>query len=307
MRRKLLIWDLGRREYGQILQLQTALVNSHAKIKAERLNPSVGLGNQTLRSLKDVATNELEMEEEVFDQKTWETVAGKDVLLLVEHEPPVYTMGKRDREADFLLDPHRIREQGTQIFKTRRGGAVTWHGPGQLVGYPVVDLRRFGRSVRWFVSSLQQVLIQTLSHFGIPAHTSPTHVGVWTGSRSSSTPLPDLSSAIPHPVHEQSSSEDILQNPMTSSSDADKRERKLAAIGLTVSHWITMHGFALNVCNDLRPYDLILPCGIDDKDLGVSTMARELHRPITVDEVKPVLLHAFSQAFDVDMLPVHSQ
>jgi len=175
-------------------------------------------------------------------------------LLLVEHNPPVYTTGRKDSDHDLLITEKEIESKGAQLIKTNRGGKVTWHGPGQLVVYPILDLADFNKNVTWYVSSLQQVVIETLTGFGIQAHTT-ADVGVWV-----------------------------------------EKERKIASVGVSLSRWVTMHGFALNVNNDLSWYKHIIPCGLPDKQ--VTSMSQELQRNVTVDSVIPILLASFSKVFN---------
>lgn len=202
-----------------------------------------------------------------------------NMLLLLEHDPPVYTMGRRDSWSDVLK-----RDNQTQVVQTTRGGAgktmsgkterlcaVTWHGPGQLVGYPILDLACFKKSILWYVTSLQEVLVRTLSQMGLQSGTT-SDVGVWVGG-----------------------------------------DKKIAAIGISASRWVTMHGkddskpwsdthlpgFSLNVCNDLSPFESIIPCGLKDK--YVTSLTQELQRSVQVDEVIPPLIASFGRVFGADM------
>jgi len=183
---------------------------------------------------------------------------GKDVLLLVEHDPPIYTLGRKDTHHDILVDEDELRKRNVQILKTTRGGAVTWHGPGQLVGYPILDLSRYRKDVRWYVHSIEDVLVRTLDKAGISASTT-SDVGVW-----------------------------IQEN------------RKVAAIGISISRWVTMHGFALNVNNDLSFYDAIVPCGLKEKT--VTSISNELKKKITIPQVIPWVLDSFATVFGANLI-----
>lgn len=154
-----------------------------------------------------------------------------DVLLLVEHEP-VITLGRTTRPSSMPLTPEAIMRQGVGVHEVERGGDVTWHGPGQLVGYPIVDLRRLREDLHWYLRSLEDGLIDALESLGIPADRNPGQTGVWTAGR------------------------------------------KIASMGVHVKRWVTLHGFALNVVNDLSGFDLIVPCGIHQ--VVMTSVAAEL-------------------------------
>ena len=142
-----------------------------------------------------------------------------DLLLLVEHEPTV-TLGRGTRAQSLPLPPEEIRRRGLTVTEIERGGDVTWHGPGQLVGYPILDLTRHRPDLHWYLRQVEETLIRGLARLEIPAERNPGLTGVWTGGR------------------------------------------KIASIGIHVRRWVTTHGFALNVVNDLSGFDLIVPCGI---------------------------------------------
>jgi len=146
---------------------------------------------------------------------------SQDVLLLVEH-PPVVTLGRSAKEQHLLASPELLRARGVELFEVERGGDVTFHGPGQLVGYPIVDLKRHKRDLHWYLRQVEETLILALATFGIAAGRNPGYTGVWTA-------------------------------------DA---QRKLASIGVHARDWVTWHGFALNVTTELSYFDLIVPCGI---------------------------------------------
>lgn len=181
---------------------------------------------------------------------------GAETFLLLEHEP-VFTLGRNACAADVLFTPEKRRELKIDLVETDRGGKVTYHGPGQLVGYPVVNLDPDRRDVRRYVRDLEQVLIDTLADFGITASRSTARErmsSVWVGND------------------------------------------KIAAIGVHISRWITTHGFALNVTEEPLPFFRgIVPCGITDG--GVTSMERVLGRSVEPREVAPRLLSHFSDAF----------
>jgi lipoyl(octanoyl) transferase len=165
-------------------------------------------------------------------------IAGRsahDTLLLLEH-PPVVTLGRGTHDSSLPVAPDLLRRRGIEVFEIERGGDVTYHGPGQLVGYPIFDLTGEGmrRDLHWFLRQLEAALIEALASFGIPGERREGYTGVWTAGAS----------------------------------------RKIASIGIHVRQWVTWHGFALNVTTDLSPFDLIVPCGIPD--VVMTSMAREI-------------------------------
>ena len=171
-----------------------------------------------------------------------------DTLILVEHDP-VYTLGKNANE-DHLL---QSRDESVDVFNIERGGDITFHGPGQLVGYPILDLSNYKKSVSWYMRTLEQVLIDTLIEFKIIAQRNDGLTGVWVG------------------------------------------DEKIAALGVRISRWVTMHGFALNVNPDLSFYDGIIPCGIFDH--GVTSMEQLLVETQNNDNVKNMVIEKFNKYF----------
>ena len=172
----------------------------------------------------------------------------EDTLILVEHDP-VYTLGK-NADKDHLL---QSRDESVDVFNIERGGDITFHGPGQLVGYPILDLSNYKKSVSWYMRTLEQVLIDTLIEFKIIAQRNDGLTGVWVG------------------------------------------DEKIAALGVRISRWVTMHGFALNVNPDLSFYDGIIPCGIFDH--GVTSMEQLLGKTQNNDNVKNVVIKKFNKYF----------
>ena len=172
----------------------------------------------------------------------------EDTLILVEHDP-VYTLGKNANE-DHLL---QSRDESVDVFNIERGGDITFHGPGQLVGYPILDLSNYKKSVSWYMRTLEQVMIDTLIEFKITAHRNDGLTGVWVG------------------------------------------DEKIAALGVRISRWVTMHGFALNVNPDLSFYDGIIPCGIFDH--GVTSMEQLLGETQNSDNVKNMVIEKFNKYF----------
>jgi lipoyl(octanoyl) transferase len=183
-------------------------------------------------------------------------------LLFVEH-PPVYTLGKTGHEENVLLDESELQERGILFVKTNRGGDITFHGPEQIVGYPILDLEKFGTDIGKYLRNLEEIIIRTLAEYGILAERSSGETGVW------------------------------LEPGVVG------RERKIAAFGVRCSRWITMHGFAFNVNTDLHYFDGIIPCGIKNKQ--VTSLARELGRHIDLGEVKEKLKTHFEEVFEAEL------
>ena len=171
-----------------------------------------------------------------------------ETILLVEH-PPVLTLGAAFHAENLLLSEEEYRERGIDVVRTDRGGDVTYHGPGQIVAYPLVDLSRRGKDLHRYLRALEEAVIGTVSEFGLVGERNAVNTGVWIGNR------------------------------------------KTCAMGIKVRRWVTMHGLALNVSTDLAPYRTIVPCGIRG-DYGVTSMANELGRAVTTEEVKPRLVAA---------------
>jgi lipoyl(octanoyl) transferase len=207
-----ILWvdDLGRRRYGEVLDLQR-------QIAAERI----------------AGTRE-------------------DTLLLVEHEP-VITLGRSSKVAHLLADAPLLKSRRVELFEIERGGDVTFHGPGQLVGYPIIDLSQHKQDLHWYLRQLEQVLIDALATFGIDGTRVDKYTGVWVG------------------------------------------DRKIASIGVHARSWVTWHGFALNVSTDLSYFDLIVPCGIPE--VTMTSIERELGRPVEVSAVAEVVERAFAERF----------
>ena len=177
-------------------------------------------------------------------------IAGniKDTLILVEHEP-VYTLGK-NANRDYLLQG---RDKSVEVYNTERGGEVTFHGPGQLVGYPILDLRNYKKSVSWYMRTLEELTIRVLKEFDIKGSRIKGLTGVWVGNK------------------------------------------KIAAQGVRISRWVTMHGFSINVCPQLSYYDGIIPCGIFDYD--VTSMEECLNKKLSIKKIKNSVSEIFLELF----------
>jgi len=181
-----------------------------------------------------------------------------DTLLLLEH-PPVITLGvkTRGKQVNIVASPEVLAAEGVSVFETGRGGDITYHGPGQLVGYPILDLRPDRCDVHRYVRDIEEALIIALREFDIEGGRLAGRTGVWVGP--------------------------------------DGREEKVAAIGVRISRWITSHGFALNVGTNLEHFQLIVPCGIADR--GVTSIERLLGRAVPMNDVEDAVVRAFGRVF----------
>ena len=195
-------------------------------------------------------------------------IAGQvadDVLLLVEH-PPVVTLGRGTKPGHLVASEGQLRDRGVELFEVERGGDVTFHGPGQLVGYPIIDLKQHRRDLHWYLRQVEESIIQAMSPCGLPCFRDPGFTGVWTRGIQPNT---------------------------------ETRKRKIASIGVHARDWVTWHGFALNVTTDLTYFDLIVPCGISD--VTMTTVERELGGAFPGnDVVTESMVGAFASAFDLE-------
>ena len=186
-----------------------------------------------------------------------------DVLLLCEH-PHVITLGRNGRSEHLRASDHLLRQMGVEFCPSDRGGDITYHGPGQLVGYPILHLAEIRRDVVWYVRQLEEAMIRATADLGVRAGRQPGKTGVWVE-------LPGAG------------------------------EEKLAAIGVHISRWVTSHGFAYNVATDLRYFDLIVPCGIPDK--RPTSLERLLGRSVNITEVAPRIVQRVGEVFGLEMRP----
>jgi lipoate-protein ligase B len=185
-----------------------------------------------------------------------------DVLLLCEH-PHVITLGRNGKRDHLRASSPVLGQMHVEFHPSDRGGDITYHGPGQLVGYPILDLAEHRRDVRWYVEQLEEVMLGATAEFGINGKRSEGKHGVWV--------------------------------------DVVTGEEKLAALGVHLSRWITSHGFAYNVSTDLRFFDLIVPCGIPDK--RATSLERLLSREVSMEEIRPGLISHFGKVFERTMIP----
>jgi len=181
-------------------------------------------------------------------------------LIFCEH-PHVYTLGNSGNNSNLLISDEMLKRINATYYKTNRGGDITYHGPGQIVGYPIFDLQKINLGIKKYIYNIEEVIIQTLAEYQIKAERLEGATGVWLDAHDT------------------------------------QKARKICAIGVRVSRWISMHGFAFNINTDLNYFNYINPCGFKDK--GVTSLQKELKQPIPIDEVTTKLLNHFSQLFNI--------
>jgi lipoyl(octanoyl) transferase len=231
-----------------------------------------------------------------------------DALLLLEHTP-VITLGRNAKHKNIVASPELLKQRGVEVFDCDRGGDVTFHGPGQLVAYPIFDLRGFPSSQASrktlgaveYVRRLEEVLIRICAEYGIPAKRIPGLTGVWTEFLTVSSRAEPRDSLADRSAESRACPERAqrVEEDLVSSAEA-----KIAAIGVHISRGVTSHGFALNVNTDLTYFNLIIPCGITSKP--VTSMQRELGRPLALDKIAEVAARNFGSVFNSQILWVES-
>jgi len=225
--------DLGLIEYQQAWDYQTGLFNSILEVKSSNRTAS-------------------EVNQRVTD----------NYLLFCEH-PHVYTLGKSGNEENLLIKKEELSAIGATYHHINRGGDITYHGPGQLVGYPILDLENFFTDIHQYMRLLEEAVIQTLAEFNLSSGRIKGLTGVWL---------------------------DV---------DDSKKARKICALGVKTSRWVTLHGFALNINTDLSYFDKMIPCGINDK--AVTSMQKELKHVVDTNEVKSILKEKLADLFKLEL------
>ena len=196
------------------------------------------------------------------NRKENKTVATKNHLIFCEH-PHVYTLGKSGDEKNLLVNEDYLKSRGATFHKINRGGDITYHGPGQIVGYPILDLDNFFTDIHKYLRFLEEAVILTLKEYGLETERSPGETGVWF----------DIGTT---------------------------RARKICALGVKSSRWVTMHGFAFNVNSDLSYFGNIIPCGITDK--SVTSLQKELGKEVNMNEVKNKLKAHLIELFEIEII-----
>jgi lipoyl(octanoyl) transferase len=201
------------------------------------------------------------VESKLFNHRLEPNQTKQDIdnHLIMCYHPPVYTIGKSGKPQHLLINEKERLANKISFYHTNRGGDITFHGPGQIVVYPIFDLEQFKPDVHWYMRSLEEVVIRTLADYGITAERFPSYTGVW------------IEPGIPF------------------------KERKICAMGVKLSRWVTMHGIALNVNTDLSYFNNIIPCGIEDK--SVTSIQKELGKDINIIEVETKLVKYFEEVF----------
>ncbi|WP_295180360.1 lipoyl(octanoyl) transferase LipB [uncultured Christiangramia sp.] len=232
------------------------------------MNKEVEVRNLGSKDYKETWDYQEQLFKDTLDQKIRnrrqnENIATQNYLLFVEH-PHVYTLGKSGDHTNLLLSEEQLQKKNASFYKINRGGDITYHGPGQIVGYPILDLDNFFTDIHKYLRLLEEMVILTLSEYGIKTERSPGETGVWLDV---GTPF----------------------------------ARKICAMGVRASRWVTMHGFALNVNADLGYFDHIIPCGIKDK--AVTSLNVELgQKEVDMAEVQQKLMKHFSQLFEAELV-----
>ncbi|QXP72705.1 lipoyl(octanoyl) transferase LipB [Tenacibaculum sp. AHE15PA] len=229
MNKKIRVSDLGQKDYKDTWDYQAQLLDEIVSLKRQKRNNVDGI----------ITPNH---------------------FLLVEH-PHVYTLGKSGDMSNLLLNEEGLKEKNATFYKINRGGDITYHGPGQIVGYPIIDLENFFTDIHKYLRLLEEAIILTIAEYGLKGERSEGETGVWLGV---GTPF----------------------------------ARKICAMGIRASRWVTMHGFALNVNVNLGYFDNIIPCGIRGK--AVTSMEVELGKKISEEEVKEKILKHFKTLFEVE-------
>ena len=206
----------------------------------------------------------LELQREVARRRITGEI-DEDVLLLVEH-PPVVTLGRTAKGANLIASPELLASRGVELFEVERGGDITFHGPGQLVGYPIIDLKRHRKDLHWYLRQVEGALIDAIAELGLTGQRVERYTGVWVG--------------------------------FEGTGNGTAGPRKIASIGVHARDWVTWHGFALNVNTDLRYFDLIVPCGISD--VTMTSVARELDAAaVDMRAVADAVVRAFGRTFEL--------
>lgn len=232
MMQQVVFRDLSVMEYGEAWQYQEILLKEATEIKSLAV-------------------------------KNGEEAKTTHHLLFCEH-PPVYTLGKSGKEEHILISKDELVKRNIGYYPTNRGGDITFHGPGQIVGYPIIDLEKYYKDIGKYLRSLEQVIILTLDYYGLKGERSVGETGVWLD--------PDIKI----------------------------KARKICAMGVRCSRWVTMHGFALNVNTELSYFTSIVPCGIPDKQ--VTSLQKELGKEVDIEEVKNLIKENFEKVFECNLI-----
>jgi len=244
MKQKVIFKDLGMLDYKSAWDYQEALLARNVRIKSGAVSQKSG-----------AAGGNRGTEEDAFETTHY--------LLFTEH-PAVYTLGKSGNPEHVLLNKEEMQMRGIGFFNTNRGGDITFHGPGQIVGYPILDLEKFETDIGKYLRNLEEVIILSMADYGLAGERSKGETGVW------------LDAGIAG------------------------KERKICAMGVRCSRWITMHGFAFNINTDLTYFNHIIPCGIVNKQ--VTSLEKELGKKIDFEQAKEIVRTNFEKVFDAELI-----
>lgn len=258
-KQQIIFRDLGSLDYKQAWDYQEGLLQENVRRKSVVSSRESGVGSE--ESGVDSQESIVAFPKDRISFSNAEQTIH--YLLFVEH-PPVYTLGKSGKKENVLLNDAELEEREIQFFHTNRGGDITFHGAGQVVGYPILDLEKFDTDIGKYLRRIEEMIILTLADYGITGERSAGETGVW------------IDPGVPG------------------------KERKICAIGVRCSRWITMHGFAFNVNTDLGYFDHIIPCGIVNKQ--VTSLQKELNRTLDMAEVKENLKRNFEKVFGAELV-----
>jgi lipoyl(octanoyl) transferase len=259
--------DLGNMNYQQAWDYQEKLLQQNVAVKAIIRELELVDNNEKVHSSQLTVDNNFISTDAQIENFQLQTANSKpstiNHFLLVEH-PPVYTLGKSGHAENMLMNDEEMKLNGIEFFKINRGGDITFHGPGQIVGYPILDLEKFYTDIGRYLRELEEIIILTLAEFNIQGERSKGETGVWIE--------PGIVG----------------------------KERKICAMGVRCSRWITMHGFALNVNTNLSYFENIIPCGIQNKQ--VTSIEKELGKQVNIDEVKKSIKKNFEKVFNCQLI-----
>lgn len=333
---RLRLRDLGSMDYGRCWELQRQLFDALLAAKgaarsAAAAEEAKAAGGQHATAAEQAKAAEGQHAGAAEGQQTGaESLAGttttkpqagaakaveadaEDVgtLLLVEH-PPVYTLGKSGHAENLLVGREMLERLGAQFYHIDRGGDITFHGPGQLVVYPILDLERLGIGLRAYIEALEECVIRVAAHYGLRTGRIAGASGVWLGAGTDYGAAPAAATATEAAATTTEGAATATEDAATAKEDAaegaarcigtaaDGPTRKLCAIGVRSSRYITMHGFALNVSTDLRWFERINPCGFRDR--GATSLERETGRTIAMEEVKALVAKNLSEILNVEI------
>lgn len=333
---RLRLRDLGSMDYGRCWELQRQLFDALLAAKgaarsAAAAEQAKAAGGQHATAAEQAKAAEGQHAGAAEGQQTGaESLAGaaatmpqagaakaveagaEDVgtLLLVEH-PPVYTLGKSGHAENLLVGREMLERLGAQFYHIDRGGDITFHGPGQLVVYPILDLERLGIGLRAYIEALEECVIRVAAHYGLRTGRIAGASGVWLGAGTDYGAAPAAATATEAAATTTEGAATATEDAATAKEDAaegaarcigtaaDGPTRKLCAIGVRSSRYITMHGFALNVSTDLRWFERINPCGFRDR--GATSLERETGRTIAMEEVKALVAKSLSEILNVEI------